>query len=265
MLTLPTFRSDSALSKLFHLHSTRPGNEGATHTIELRQVQKVYPMGRRQYQALRGTDLEIEPGEFVAIVGPSGSGKSTILNMITGIDRPTQGKVLVGGLDLNRLNENQLAQWRGQQIGIVFQFFQLLPTLTALENVMLPLQLRGRKARFQGEERKERALEHLEMVGMHHHAHHLPSEMSGGEQQRVAIARALANNPPILVADEPTGNLDSRTGDMVFDIFRRLSAEGKTIVYVTHDNDLAHRAHRLIQVRDGLIVADSKMDAVKIA
>ncbi len=221
-------------------------------------------MGRRQYQALKGVDLRIEPGEFVAIVGPSGSGKSTVLNMITGIDRPTQGQVIVGGINLTRLSENRLARWRGEQVGIVFQFFQLLPTLTALENVMLPLHLRGRAAKVHGEARRELALEHLELVGMHHHAHHLPSELSGGEQQRVAIARALANDPPIVVADEPTGNLDSQTGEMVFDIFRRLANEGKTIVYVTHDTELAHRAHRLIQVRDGLIVADSRVETTAI-
>jgi putative ABC transport system ATP-binding protein len=258
MALLHPFRNDSALSKLLHPNFIRSTNERATHTIELQQVQKVYSMGRRNYQALRGVDLRIEPGEFVAIVGPSGSGKSTILNMVTGIDRPSKGQVMVAEMSLNRLNENQLARWRGEQVGIVFQFFQLLPTLTALENVMLPLHLRGRGAKVHGNARHERAHEHLELVGMHHHAHHLPSELSGGEQQRVAIARALANDPPIIVADEPTGNLDSRTGEMVFDIFRRLSKEGKTIIYVTHDNDLAQRAHRLIQVRDGLIVADSR-------
>ncbi|MEI6044903.1 MAG: ABC transporter ATP-binding protein [Chloroflexota bacterium] len=214
-------------------------------------------MGRRNYQALRGVDLRIEPGEFVAIVGPSGSGKSTILNMITGIDRPSKGQIMIAEVNLNLLSENQLAHWRGAEVGIVFQFFQLLPTLTALENVILPLHLRGRRAKVHGKERLERALEHLRMVGMDSHAYHLPSELSGGEQQRVAIARALANDPPIIVADEPTGNLDSQTGEMVFEIFRRLSNEGKTIIYVTHDHDLAHLAHRLIQVRDGLIIADS--------
>jgi putative ABC transport system ATP-binding protein len=240
-------------------------NEGVTATIELAQVEKIYPMGRRQYHALRGVDLRIEPGEFVAIVGPSGSGKSTILNMVTGIDRPTRGTVRVGGQELNRLSENQLARWRGEQIGIVFQFFQLLPTLTAFENVVLPLHLRGRHAKAQGEAKRERALEFLEMVGMHNHAHHLPSELSGGEQQRVAIARALANDPPLIVADEPTGNLDSHTGEMIFDIFHRLADEGKTVIYVTHDNELAHRANRLIQVRDGQIVADSRLEVMQLA
>jgi len=255
------FRNNPTLAGLLR---AGPGYVGLAPTIELTQVQKIYPMGRRQYQALRGVDLTIEPGEFVAIVGPSGSGKSTILNMITGIDKPSQGKVSVGGLDLTRLSENQLALWRGVQIGIVFQFFQLLPTLTALENVMLPSQLRGRAAKVQGEARRELALAHLEMVGMSNHAQHLPSELSGGEQQRVAIARALANDPPIIVADEPTGNLDSQTGEMVFEIFRRLSREGKTIIYVTHDLELAHRAHRLIQVRDGLIVSDARAGLIEL-
>lgn len=222
-------------------------------TIRLDKVEKVYPMGKRQYQALRGVDLQIEPGEFVAIVGPSGSGKSTILNLLTGIDRPTTGKVTVGAVDISRLNENQLAKWRGANIGIVFQFFQLMPTLTALENVMLPLNLRGAKS---SAESRRRALANLELVGLVDHAQHLPSELSGGEQQRIAIARALANDPPFIVADEPTGNLDSQTGDFIFSIFRQLAAEGKTVIYVTHDNHLAQQAQRLVQVRDGQIIAD---------
>lgn len=227
--------------------------------IRLDNVEKVYPMGKRQYQALRGIDLQIAPGDFVAIVGPSGSGKSTILNMITGIDRPTTGTVAIGAIQLAKLNENQLARWRGEYIGIVFQFFQLLPTLTALENVLLPLHLRGVKAKWQGEGRRRQALANLELVGLLDHLHHLPSELSGGEQQRVAIARALANDPPVIVADEPTGNLDSKTGEMIFSIFRRLSDEGKTVIYVTHDQSLAQQARRLIQVRDGLIVEDYRL------
>lgn len=230
----------------------------ANHQIELHNVEKTFKMGKRDYHALRGVDLTIEPGEFVAIVGPSGSGKSTVLNMITGIDRASSGQVLIGDKDLGRMSENELAKWRGWQIGIVFQFFQLLPTLTALENVALPMHLRGRKSQYKSTERLERALAQLEMVGMAHHAHHLPSEMSGGEQQRVAVARALANDPPIIVADEPTGNLDSNTGEMIFDIFRKLSEQGKTIIYVTHDNHLAEQANRLIQVRDGKILSDNK-------
>jgi putative ABC transport system ATP-binding protein len=223
--------------------------------IELNKVEKSYPMGKRQFHALRGVDLTIYPGEFIAIVGPSGSGKSTILNMITGIDRPTGGTVTVAGQVLNRMSENALARWRGKTIGIVFQFFQLLPTLTALENVTLPMHL-SNFSRLTTAQKQSRGSNNLALVGLSDHARHLPHELSGGEQQRIAIARALSNNPPILVADEPTGNLDTETGLKIFDIFRQLSAEGKTIIYVTHDPTLAQEARRLIQVRDGLIIKD---------
>ncbi len=249
-------KTDSKTAKIPETSELLQSLQSSAAHIRLEKVEKVYPMGQRRYQALGGVDLEIRPGEFAAIVGPSGSGKSTILNMITGIDRPSAGTVTVGSTRLDTLNENRLARWRGEYIGIVFQFFQLLPTLTALENVLLPLHLRGVKARWQGEEARQRALANLELVGLSNHAHHLPAELSGGEQQRVAIARALANDPPILVADEPTGNLDTQTGEKIFSIFRRLSQEGKTIIYVTHDQHLAEQAARLIQVRDGLIVAD---------
>jgi putative ABC transport system ATP-binding protein len=224
--------------------------------IILDKVEKVYPMGKREYHALCGVNLSIKPGEFVAIVGPSGSGKSTILNMITGIDRPTKGSVSVAGVPLDKMSENALAKWRGQNIGIVFQFFQLLPTLTAFENAILPLHLRGNGS-F---DRRKRAETNLALVGLADHLHHLPKELSGGEQQRVAIARALANDPPILVADEPTGNLDTATGQMVFDIFERLADEGKTVIYVTHDQNLARRAKRLITIRDGHIQSDTAWD-----
>lgn len=236
-----------------------PKPTGGKTEIILDQVTKVYPMGKRNYQALSGVSLTIQPGEFVAIVGPSGSGKSTILNIMTGIDRPTSGTISVGDKNLGKLSENELALWRGENVGIVFQFFQLLPTLTALENVMLPLHLRGSKAPYQGEERRKRALANLQMVELTDHARHLPRELSGGEQQRVAIARALANDPPIIVADEPTGNLDSVTGELIFKIFRQLADEGKTVIYVTHDANLARLARRLIQVRDGLILSDERV------
>src|SRR5690242_10187489 len=177
----------------------------------LLNVVKAYPMGDREYVALRGINLALYAGEFTAIVGPSGSGKSTILNMITGIDRPTTGQVLMAGRPLHLMSENELAQWRGANIGIVFQFFQLLPTLTALENVMLPMDFVDT---YRGA-RRQRALSLLSRVGLSSHANHLPSELSGGEQQRVAIARALANDPPIIIADEPTGNLDSATGQLI--------------------------------------------------
>lgn len=256
MLELNPFTNESDLKQILVIETQ--GQKSGAHTLEIRLtgVEKVYPMGKRQYQALRGVDLQIGPGEFVAIVGPSGSGKSTILNMLTGIDRPTAGTVSIGGSRLNDMSENRLAKWRGEYVGIVFQFFQLLPTLTALENVLLPLHLRGNKAKWQGDARRERALANLELVGLLDHAHHLPRELSGGEQQRVAIARALANDPPLLVADEPTGNLDTQSGELIFSIFRRLADEGKTIVYVTHDLALARQARRLIQVRDGLIISD---------
>ena len=253
------FDNGADLHPLLAIDSARlagQSGEATANEIRLGGVQKSYPMGKRTYQALRGVDLTIRPGEFVAVVGPSGSGKSTILNMITGIDRPTTGTVTIGPTRLDGLSENSLARWRGENIGIVFQFFQLLPTLTALENITLPLHLRGVKAKYHGEARRKQALANLELVGLLDHAHHLPRELSGGEQQRVAIARALANDPPLIVADEPTGNLDSETGDLIFGIFRRLSDEGKTVIYVTHDPHLAQQARRLIGVRDGLIVED---------
>ncbi len=217
-------------------------------------VVKAYPMGNRQYIALRGVDLALYAGEFTAIVGPSGSGKSTILNMITGIDRPTQGQVVMGGVPIHLMSENELARWRGAHVGIVFQFFQLLPTLTALENVMLPMDFLNT---YTGTgKRRERALSLLERVGLASHASHLPSELSGGEQQRVAIARALANDPPILIADEPTGNLDTATGERIMALLSELSRQGKSVVFVTHDPLLAASAQRVIHVQDGNIVAD---------
>ncbi|MGI8589192.1 MAG: ABC transporter ATP-binding protein [Chloroflexia bacterium] len=221
--------------------------------IRMRRVTKVYPMGRRDYTALRGVDLDFYAGDFTAIVGHSGSGKSTILNMITGIDKPTEGEVLVGERMIQKLSEDALARWRGANVGIVFQFFQLLPTLTALENVMLPMDF----LRAWGGQRRARALTLLRRVGMEEHAGHLPSELSGGEQQRIAIARALANDPPILVADEPTGNLDSATGERVFDLLGELGRQGKLVIFVTHEPDLARLATRVVTVQDGRVVGDS--------
>jgi len=219
--------------------------------IGLRGVEKTYQSGRVEYPALRGVDLEISPGELVAIVGPSGSGKSTILNIITGIDRPTSGEVTVTGRDLVDMNEEELAVWRGDNVGIVFQFFQLLPTLTALENIMLPLDFAraGKVA-----DRSARAARRLQQVGLGDKGNKFPSELSGGEQQRVAIARALACDPAILVADEPTGNLDSDTAADMFDVFGRVNADGTTIVYVTHDSSLAKEAQRVVSIRDGRVV-----------
>jgi putative ABC transport system ATP-binding protein len=220
--------------------------------IQLCDVVKVYQMGRREFVALKGVTLEIYKGEFVSIVGPSGSGKSTILNMITGIAKPTSGRVWVGGMAIDRLSENELAKWRGDNVGIVFQFFQLLPTLTALENVVLPLDLMGKIKGSQA--KQEWALECLARVGLASHAHHLPSELSGGEQQRVAIARALVNDPPILLADEPTGNLDSAAGEAVVQLLADLHHQGKTVILITHDRSLAGRTGRIVQVLDGYVV-----------
>ena len=226
------------------------GAQGAPPLIDLRGVTKVYRTGRLEQPALRGIDLAVQDGEMVAVVGPSGSGKSTALNLITGIDRPTAGSVVVDGRSLEGMSEEALASWRGRRVGIVFQFFQLLPTLTALENATLPLDFaRVGSARA----RAERAHANLDLVGLADKAHHLPSELSGGEQQRVAIARALACDPTLLVGDEPTGNLDTETAAQMFELLAALNRDGMTVLYVTHDRELAQRAHRIVAIRDGLI------------
>jgi putative ABC transport system ATP-binding protein len=219
--------------------------------IVLEGVEKVYRMGRVDYRALRGVDLAIHAGEMLAVVGPSGSGKTTILNLVTGIDRPTTGTVTVEGRRIDTLSEEQLAVWRGATVGIIFQFFQLLPTLSALENAVLPLDFAHRGSK---KERYERALRNLELVGLGDKGDHLPAELSGGEQQRVAIARSLAADPKLIVGDEPTGNLDTVTAAEMFELLERLNAEGKTVLYVTHDLELAGRAHRVVTIRDGLVV-----------
>jgi putative ABC transport system ATP-binding protein len=219
--------------------------------IQLTGVQKVYRTGQVEFWALRGVDLTIAEGDLVAVVGPSGSGKSTILNMITGIDRPSAGAVTFDGERLDQLGEEQLAVWRGANVGIIFQFFQLLPTLSALENAVLPLDFLRRGSK---RDRFARARHNLALVGLADKANHLPAELSGGEQQRVAIARAIAADPRVIVGDEPTGNLDSVTAGEMFELLQRLNDEGKTILYVTHDRELAARARRIIEVRDGLVV-----------
>jgi putative ABC transport system ATP-binding protein len=228
----------------------QPGRE-TTPLIELEGVEKTYRMGRLDYPALRGIDLKIGTGELVAIVGPSGSGKTTILNLVAGIDRPSAGSVTVDGLRIDAMSEEELAVWRGEHVGVVFQFFQLLPTLSALENAVLPLDFARRGSK---RERFERARHNLDLVGLADKADHVPAELSGGEQQRVAIARALAADPQLVVGDEPTGNLDSVTAGEMFDLFRRLNDGGKTVVYVTHDRELAAQAHRTIRIRDGRVV-----------
>lgn len=219
--------------------------------VDLRQVVKTYKGTAGVFTALKGVDLQVEPGAFVSIIGRSGSGKSTLINVITGIDRPTSGEVIIDGDHIHTFNEEQIAVWRGRSIGVIFQFFQLLPTLTAAENILLAMDYGGQYARL---ERPERALYLLELVGMADLAHRLPNSLSGGQQQCVAIARALANDPVLLTADEPTGNLDSKSAEMVFHLFENLAQSGKTILMVTHDTELAVRAQRTIRLADGLIV-----------
>ncbi len=219
--------------------------------IALRGVERLYRSGRVEYQALRGVDLDVEPGEMVAIAGPSGSGKSTLLNIMTGIDRPTGGTATVGGRRLEEMSEDDLARWRGENVGIVFQFFQLLPTLTALENTMLPMDFAHRGT---VDARETAARGKLELVGLGDRLDHFPGELSGGEQQRVAIARALACDPLLLVADEPTGNLDTETASAMLDVLQSVNRAGTTVVYVTHDPTLGARAGRVVTLRDGIIV-----------
>ena len=214
---------------------------------------KVYAVGERTFLALRDASLDVRAGEFVAIVGPSGSGKSTLLNLVAGIDRPSSGEVWVDGRRIDTLSEDALARWRGERVGVVFQFFQLLPTLTVYENVLLPMQLRSLWGEH-ADPARARAL--LDGVGMAIHADKLPSELSGGERQRVALARALANDPPILVADEPTGNLDTATGARMVELFGEQHAAGKTVILVTHERRLADVADRRVAMLDGRIVED---------
>ncbi|NOT85071.1 MAG: ABC transporter ATP-binding protein [Methylococcaceae bacterium] len=221
--------------------------------IHLQHVSKGYTLGKVNQPVLHDISLKIFAGEFVAIVGPSGNGKSTLLNILTGIDRPCSGQVSVCGSALQHLKEEQLSVWRGANVGIVFQFFQLLPSLTLLQNILLPMDLVGKlpkKARLQ------RAHALLALVGLAGQAQQLPSQVSGGQQQRAAIARALANDPPLIVADEPTGNLDSDTADSVFALFLHLSQQGKTLVMVTHNEVLAQSASRRIAIEAGRIHTD---------
>ncbi|MBN8655214.1 MAG: ATP-binding cassette domain-containing protein [Anaerolineae bacterium] len=219
--------------------------------IDMRGVEKLYKTAIGDYRALTDVDLQIQAGEFVSIIGKSGSGKTTLLNMITGIDRPSNGEVWVNGTGVHGLNENQMARWRGKNLGVVFQFFQLLPMISVIENIMLPMDF---CRMYTPAERRKRAMDLLELVELADHAHKLPTALSGGQQQRVAIARALANDPPVIIADEPTGNLDSKTAESVFVLFNDLVAKGKTIIIVTHDSAMAKRTHRTALIADGEIV-----------
>jgi putative ABC transport system ATP-binding protein len=230
-----------------HLQSRRPA-ETEQHLMTLKEVDKIYQSSAGRFTALKNVNLQVEHGEFVSIIGKSGSGKSTLINVVTGIDRPSAGEVWVNGSPIHQFTEEQIAIWRGRNVGVIFQFFQLLPTLTAVENVMLAMDYGKIYPRHQ---RPERAMQLLEQVEMVNFAHKLPLTLSGGQRQSIAIARAMANNPPILTADEPTGNLDSRSAEMVLTLFEKLVSEDKTILMVTHDNDLAVRAHRTLKLADG--------------
>jgi ABC-type lipoprotein export system ATPase subunit len=227
--------------------------------IDLQSVSKSYKTAVGDYPALKGIDMRIHAGEYVGIIGKSGSGKSTLLNMITGIDRPSAGEVYVNNTAVHRLSENQIARWRGRNLGVVFQFFQLLPNISIIENIMLPMDFCRTVPK---REREKRARSLLDMVELADHAYKYPTALSGGQQQRVAIARALANDPPLIIADEPTGNLDSKTADNIFGLFEDLVAHGKTIIVVTHDRGLASHTHRTALIADGEIINEHVASAL---
>jgi putative ABC transport system ATP-binding protein len=229
--------------------------------VSLQKVEKVFNTPAGPFRALKGIDLQVKAGEFVAVVGPSGSGKSTLINMITGIDRPTSGEAYVVGERLTEMSENQVAKWRGRNVGVVFQFFQLLPTLTVLENVMMPMHYSGT---YKGE-RRERAMELLELVELPEVADKYPSQISGGQQQRAAIARALSNDPRLIIGDEPTGNLDTVSAGLVFGLFEELVEGGKTIIMVTHDRELAGNIPRVEEVRNGMLMSPDEVDRRLVA
>ncbi len=226
-------------------------NQNNGSLIDLQMVVKVYQGLAGHVLALKGIDLQVKPGEFLVVTGKSGAGKTTLVNMIAGLDRSTAGEIWVAGTPVHKLGPEKAARWRGQTLGVVFQTFELLPTLTVLQNVTLPMDFAGR---YSIRQRRKRGMHLLEQMEIAEHAHKLPSAVSGGQQQRVAIARALANDPPILVADEPTGSLDSVTADAVLHVLEALVAQGKTILLVTHDKDIARRATRAITLADGEIV-----------
>ena len=236
-----------------------PGNPPSL--IQMQGVVKTFTTTAGEFTALRGVDLNLEQGEFIAVIGKSGSGKSTLLNMLTGIDHPTSGQILVNGMDIHALSESKRSLWRGRNLGIVFQFFQLLPMLNLLENVMLPMDYVGM---YDIDQRPKKAMELLTMVGLGDQAQQLPLAVSRGQQQSAAIARALANDAPILVADEPTGNLDSRSASKIIDLFEKLSGQGKTIVMVTHDPSMTKRTSRTVFISDGELVNETIAQALPL-
>ncbi len=232
---------------------TKANTNGNNHIVEVIDVVKSFPVGDGEVTVLKGLSLDVENGEFISIVGPSGNGKSTLLNMITGIDKPTDGEVIVTGREIQNLSENKLAAWRGEHVGIVFQFFQMLPALSLLQNIILPMDFTNKHS---NREKRERAMHLLEIVNLADQANKLPSMVSGGQQQRAAIARALANDPNLIVADEPTGNLDTRSANDVFDLFIKLVDQGKTMIMVTHNKELSRRVPRVVEIIDGKIARD---------
>lgn len=232
-------------------------NSPSSALIDVRNVIKRFPVGDDQITILKGISFQIERGEFVSIVGPSGNGKSTLLNMITGIDRPSEGSIMAVDQQLTDLSENELALWRRHNVGIIFQFFQMLPSLTLAENIILPMDLADK---FTPKERRERALHLLDQVGLADQAGKLPTEVSGGQQQRAGIARAVANEPPLIIGDEPTGRLDPKGAVLCFELFERWIAEGKTMLMVTHDKSLANRVARKIEIYDGYITGDNRLN-----
>ena len=233
--------------------------------LVIQDIEKTYSTGEVETKALKGINLKIPSGQFIAIVGKSGSGKSTLMNILSGIDKPTKGKITFEGEDITNLSEKELSIWRGKNIGIVFQFFQLMPTLTVQENVILPIEfvssyMKEKKSSYSA--KKQKAQEMMKLVGIEHLAEKFPSEISGGEQQRTAVARALINDPKLIIADEPTGNLDSETTEQVIKLFKTFIASGKTILMVTHNNEIARSADRIITIRDGLILDDIQRENV---
>ncbi len=245
----------SAGKKNRQVEPQQTGEPSPRPLIRLRGLVKSYRTYSGSFDALKGVELDVRPGEFLAIIGRSGAGKTTLVNMITGVSHPSQGEVWVGDVAVHRLNESQLALWRGRNLGVIYQSFHLMPTLSLLNNILLPMDFCGLYRPFKS---SERAMELLRQVELEEHAAKLPSAISGGQQQRIAIARALANDPPILVADEPTGRLDSVTAEIIFGIFEQLHAAGKTLVMVTHDEGFARRATRTIRLEDGRIVGEEQ-------